>query len=36
LMRRQQAARRLAEDVYCWEQAAPRLLSLVAAALQTR
>lgn len=36
LSRRQQAARRLAEDVYCWEKEAPRLLSLVAEALQTR
>lgn len=36
LSRRQQAARRLAEDVYCWEKEAPRLLSLVAKALQTR
>jgi glycosyltransferase involved in cell wall biosynthesis len=36
LMRRQQAARRLAEEVYCWEQETPRLLSLVAAALQIR
>jgi len=36
LMRRQRAARRLAEEVYCWEQEAPRLLSLVAEALQTR
>lgn len=36
LMRRQQAARRLAEEVYCWEREAPRLLSLVADALQTR
>jgi glycosyltransferase involved in cell wall biosynthesis len=36
LMRRQQAARRLAEEVYCWEKESPRLLSLVAEALQTR
>jgi glycosyltransferase involved in cell wall biosynthesis len=36
LLRRQQAARRLAEEVYCWEQEAPRLLSLVAEAVQTR
>ena len=36
LSRRQHAARRLAEEVYCWEKEAPRLLSLVAEALQTR
>ncbi len=30
---RQQAARRLAEDVYCWEREAPRLVAFVAAAL---
>jgi glycosyltransferase involved in cell wall biosynthesis len=36
LMRRQQAARRLAEEAYGWEREAPRLLSLVAEALQTR
>jgi glycosyltransferase involved in cell wall biosynthesis len=36
MMRRQQAARRLAEEVYCWEREAPRLLSLVADALPTR
>jgi glycosyltransferase involved in cell wall biosynthesis len=33
LARRQAAARRLAEDVYCWEREAPRLLALVARAL---
>ena len=33
LARRQQAARRLAEEVYCWEQEAPKLLALVEAAL---
>lgn len=31
----QAAARRLAEDVYCWEREAPRLLQLVASALST-
>jgi glycosyltransferase involved in cell wall biosynthesis len=36
LRRHQQAARRLAEGVYCWEHEAPRLLSLVADALPTR
>ena len=36
LLRRQQAARRLAEEVYCREQEAPRFLPLVAEALQTR
>jgi glycosyltransferase involved in cell wall biosynthesis len=29
LARRQQASRRLAEDVYCWEKEAPRLIALV-------
>ena len=33
LAARQHAARRLAETVYCWEREAPRLLSLVDAAL---
>lgn len=33
LARRQQAARRLAEEVYCWEREAPRLVALVAAAV---
>jgi len=33
LARRQAAARRLAEDVYCWEREAPRLLALVGRAL---
>ncbi len=31
----QRAARRLAETVYCWEKEAPKLLSLVGAALQS-
>jgi glycosyltransferase involved in cell wall biosynthesis len=34
LIARQTAARRLAEDVYCWEREAPRLLALVNTALQ--
>jgi hypothetical protein len=34
--RRQQAARRLAEDRYCWEREAPRLLELVATAIQNQ
>jgi glycosyltransferase involved in cell wall biosynthesis len=34
LRQRQQAARRLAEDVYCWENEAPRLLALVEKALR--
>jgi glycosyltransferase involved in cell wall biosynthesis len=33
LARRQQAARRLAEEVYCWEREAPKLLALVGTAL---
>jgi glycosyltransferase involved in cell wall biosynthesis len=33
LQRRQRAARRLAEDVYCWERERPRLLALVEAAV---
>jgi len=33
LVRRQRAARRLAEEVYCWEREAPKLLAAVAAAL---
>jgi glycosyltransferase involved in cell wall biosynthesis len=35
LARRQRAARRLAEDHYCWEREEPRLLALVAAAVST-
>jgi glycosyltransferase involved in cell wall biosynthesis len=35
LARRQAAARRLAEDVYCWEREAPRLLALVEKALSS-
>ena len=31
--RRQKAARRLAEEVYCWEREAPKLLAAVEAAL---
>jgi glycosyltransferase involved in cell wall biosynthesis len=34
LRERQAAARRLAEDVYCWEREAPRLLALVDTALR--
>jgi glycosyltransferase involved in cell wall biosynthesis len=34
LERRQRAARRGAEEYYCWEREAPRLLALVASALQ--
>jgi glycosyltransferase involved in cell wall biosynthesis len=33
LARRQQAARKLAEDVYCWEREAPRFLKIVARSL---
>jgi glycosyltransferase involved in cell wall biosynthesis len=33
LSRRQAAARKLAEDAYCWEREAPRLLALVARVL---
>lgn len=33
LLRRQQAARRLAEDLYCWDREAPKLLALVRQAL---
>jgi glycosyltransferase involved in cell wall biosynthesis len=33
LARRQKAARRLAEEVYCWEREAPKLLAAVEAAL---
>ena len=36
LAARQQAARRLAEDVYCWEREEPRLLELVARALRAK
>ena len=36
LAARQAAARRLAEDVYCWEREAPRLLALVETALEKR
>lgn len=35
LLARQQAARRLAENVYCWEREEPRLLALVERALQS-
>lgn len=35
LARRQAAARRLAEDVYCWERETPRLLALVEKALSS-
>ena len=35
LGRRQQAARRLAEEVYCWEREEPALLALIGAALTT-
>jgi glycosyltransferase involved in cell wall biosynthesis len=33
LARRQQAARKLAEDVYCWEREAPRFVEIVARSL---
>lgn len=36
LQRRQQAARRLAAEVYCWEREEPHLLALVAAACPRR
>jgi len=36
LIARQTSARRLAEDVYCWEREAPRLLALVNTVLQRR
>lgn len=36
LARRQAAARQLAVESYCWERETPRLLALVAAALETR
>jgi glycosyltransferase involved in cell wall biosynthesis len=36
LARRQKAARKLAEDTYCWEREEPRLLALVAQALSSR
>ena len=36
LSRRQHLARRLAEEVYCWEKEAPRLIPLVEAALASR
>jgi glycosyltransferase involved in cell wall biosynthesis len=34
LARRQQAARKLAEDVYCWEREAPRFVEIVARSLR--